>query len=120
MIQHLCKTTAKLWHSVLAGTILTVRALWLLQMMRMDRGSIHSHPCVPSSSEDRLVAQSSPSMTASTTQPDSAETPPTSRSKLAVSVLMMFQHHAQKHFRFTELQRYMVNNFLPWGACKSA
>lgn len=68
MIQHLCKTTAKLWHNVLAGAILAVRALWLLQMMRMDRASIHSHPCVPSGSKHRLVAQSPPDMTASTTQ----------------------------------------------------
>lgn len=67
MIQHLCKTTAKLWHNVLAGAILTVRALWLLRMMRMDRASIHSHPRVPSSSERQLVAQSSPNMTASAT-----------------------------------------------------
>lgn len=68
MIQHLCKTTAKLWHNVLAGAILTVRALWLLRMMRMDRASIHSHPCVPSSSKHRLVAQSSPNVTASAAQ----------------------------------------------------
>lgn len=66
MIQHLCKTTAKLWHNVLAGAILSARALWLLQMMRTDRASIHSHPCVPASSERGPVAQSSPDVTAST------------------------------------------------------
>lgn len=68
MIQHLCKTTAKLWHNVLAGAILTVQALWLLQMMRMDRASIHNHPCAPSSLKHQLVAQSFPNVTASCSQ----------------------------------------------------
>lgn len=68
MIQHLCKTTAKLWHNVLAGAILTVRALWLLRVMRMDRASIHNHSCVPSGLKHQLVAQSSPSLTAGASQ----------------------------------------------------
>ena len=29
----------------MSGAILTARALWLLGVMRMDRASIHSHPC---------------------------------------------------------------------------
>lgn len=56
MIQHLCKTTAKLWHNVLAGAILVTQAPWLLRVMRMDRGSIHSQLYVPSSSEDPLFS----------------------------------------------------------------
>lgn len=56
MIQHLCKTTAKLWHNVLAGVVLAAQALWLLRVMRMDRGSIHSQLHVPSSSEDLLFS----------------------------------------------------------------
>lgn len=39
---------------------------YFLQMMGMERGSIHSHPrSSPTRSEDRRVAQSSPSVTAS-------------------------------------------------------
>lgn len=67
MIQHLCKTTAKLWHNVLAGAILAVRALWLLRTMRMDRASIHGRPCAPSGSEHPPVARWSPDVTANAT-----------------------------------------------------
>lgn len=91
MIQRLYKTTAKLWHNVLAGAILTVQALWLLQMMRLDRGSIHSHPCVPSSSVDPLLSQSSPSPSACTTRTDSAETSPALLGLLGLFVLIMIR-----------------------------
>lgn len=59
MIQHLCKTTAKLWHNVLAGSIFALQAPWLLQMMRMDRASIHNIH-VPRSLKDQLAAPTIP------------------------------------------------------------
>lgn len=98
MIQRLCKTTAKLCTNVLAGAILTVQALWLLQMMRMDRGSIHSHPCAPSSSEDPLLSQSSLSLSACTTQTDSAETPPALLGLLGQFVLIMIRTELKSLF----------------------
>lgn len=80
-----------------------MRAPWLLWMMKMDRTSIHSHPCVPSGLKQRLVAHWSSHVTVSNTQ-----------NKL----LMLYNHPAFQGGSEADLHGGgdLVNNFPRFGA----